>query len=337
MDSPLLPFIRQIVERTLEYPFKVWGFGEGIALEAVWQAGEALQTPDYQQRVIALLDRWLARPLEEADHSAPGGLLIDAWESTQDRRYLERAEALAASMSALPRDASGALFHRPQHPQYHDYIYVDCMEVDAPFLCRLAQATHDARCFDRAAEQLLSYAALLQDDDTHLFYHQYNGATHTVNGAFWGRGNGWALLGMLKTLRSLPAAHPAYPEIRRRFHQLIDALVARQRPDGEWTTVLDHAETYVEGSLTAMFGYGIEQGIRSGLLPPDYQVRADAAWMALQRRMSHDGLLEGVSVATPPGDAAHYNTIPIGAGFPWGQGAALLAYLLRLQPVLSAT
>ncbi|MCC6803861.1 MAG: glycoside hydrolase family 88 protein [Anaerolineae bacterium] len=335
LDSRPIPGIHAIVERTLEYPFKVWGFGEGIALEAVWQAGDWLDAPECRQRVIALLDQWLARPLVEADHSAPGGLLLDAWEATGERRYLERAEALAAYLDTLPRTTAGALLHRPQHPDYHDFLYVDCMEVDAPFLCRLAQATGDVRCFDRAADQLLGYAALLQDGATHLFYHQYNGATNRVNGAFWGRGNGWALLGMLKTLRSLPAAHPSYGEIHLRFQRLVTALVAHQRPDGEWATVLDQPDTYVEGSLTAMFGYGIAEGIGSELLPPDYQASADAAWIALRRRMSPDGLLEGVSVATPPGDAAHYNAIPVGAGFPWGQGPALLAHLLRYQNPLS--
>lgn len=330
-DPAAAPFIRRIVARTLDYPFKVWGFGEGIALEAVWRAGDLLTAPEYRQRVIALLDRWLARPLVEADHSAPCGLLVDAWEATGERRYLERAEALAAYMDALPRTAAGALLHRPLHADYHDFLYVDCMEVDAPFLCRLAQATGDARYFDRAADQLLGYAALLQDGATHLFYHQYNGATNRVNGAFWGRGNGWALLGMLKILRSLPAVHPAYGEIRLRFQRLVAALVAHQRPDGEWATVLDQPDTYVEGSLTAMFGYGMAEGIHSGLLPPDYQASANAAWIALRRRMSPDGLLEGVSLATPPGDAAHYNAIPVSAGFPWGQGPALLTYLLRYQ------
>jgi hypothetical protein len=37
-----------------------------------------------------------------------------------------------------------------------------------------------------------------------------------------------------------------------------------------------------------------------------------------------DGLLEGVSIATPPGTAAHYNSIETGGGYPWGQGPSLL-------------
>jgi unsaturated rhamnogalacturonyl hydrolase len=327
-----LSMIRQIVERTLEYPFKVWGFGEGIALEAVWQAAVILDTPDYQQRVAALVERWLSRPLQEADHSAPGGLLLDFWEASGEQRYLEHAELLAAYMNGLPRANTGALFHRPTHPEYHDFLYVDCMEVDAPFLCRLAEATQNASYFERAVEQLLSYAALLQDDTTHLFYHQYDSDTRTTNGVFWGRGCGWALLGMLKTLRYLPSTHVAYAEIKQRFRSLVDALIARQRPDGEWTTVIDHAEMYVEGSLAAMFHYGIEQGIRTGLLSPAYQPASDAAWAAVQRRMSSDGLLKGVSIATPPGKSAvHYHAIPVHEGFPWGQGAALLTYISRLK------
>jgi rhamnogalacturonyl hydrolase YesR len=95
--------------------------------------------------------------------------------------------------------------------------------------------------------------------------------------------------------------------------------------------VLDHPDTYIEGSLAAMFAYGIDQGIRSGLLPLEHQASADVAWGALQRRTSRDGLLEGVSVATPPGDAAHYDSIPVEAGFPWGQGPVLLACLSRFQ------
>ena len=61
-------------------------------------------------------------------------LLVTAYQETGDARYLERARELAQHMLGLPRTVHDAALHRPQHPDYHDYLYVDCMEVDGPFL-----------------------------------------------------------------------------------------------------------------------------------------------------------------------------------------------------------
>jgi unsaturated rhamnogalacturonyl hydrolase len=316
----------------MEYPFKVWGFGEGIALEALWQASERLNAPEYRRFVLNRFEDWLQREprLVEADHSAPGSLLLTAYEATRDERYLKLALDLAAHMMALPQASTKARLHRPQHPDYSSYLYVDCMEVDAPFFCHLAAVTGEAGYHDFAAEQILGYAALLFDDAAGLFYHQYDGQTQRVNGTFWGRGNGWALLGLLKTIRQLPETHPAYTQAAGLFTRLAASLARLQHGDGSWSTVLDQPDTYREASLPAMFGYGIREGIAAGLLPKSYAPVADRAWEAVQHALTPDGLLQGVSVATPPGDAAHYNQIATGSGFPWGQGPALLFALTAL-------
>jgi unsaturated rhamnogalacturonyl hydrolase len=326
MQKDLLQYIAR---RTMEYPFKVWGFGEGTALEALWEAGGRLKVPEYRDFVIDRFEQWLRREprLVEADHSAPGSLLLTTYEASGDERYLSLAHDLAEYMIALPQASTKARFHRPQHPDYSSYIYVDCMEVDAPFFCHLAAVTGDNTYYDFAAEQLLGYTALLLDDEAGLFYHQYDGQTQQVNGTFWGRGNGWALLGLLKTLKRLPETHSTYAKIAGLYTRLADSLVRLQHADGAWSTVLDQPETYREASLSALFGYGVREGIAAGLLPQSYVSAAERAWDAVLRTLTADGLLEGVSVATPPGDAPHYNQIATGAGFPWGQGPALLLAL----------
>ena len=320
--------IKGMAEHTMAYPYKVWGFGEGIALEGLWDASEVAQELNYQQFVLDLFEQWLKRPLVEADHSAPGMLLLLAYEYTLDTRFLDRALALAEHMQALPQDKTGAAFHRPEHPDYHDFLYVDCMEVDAPFLCKLAAVTGDTAYYEAAVKQILGYSALLQDDETRLFYHQYNGATGQVNGAVWGRGNGWALLGLLKTLLLLPHNHPEYAHIKAIFTRLVDVLTMCQLSSGAWSTVLNQPETYAEASLPAMFGYGIQVGMQNGLLDGNYKSVVQKAWDAMNTHLE-DGLLKDVSIATPPGDAAHYNRIVTGTGFPWGQGPALLFALNR--------
>lgn len=315
--------LMRIAERTMTYPFKVWGFGEGIALEALWDAASVLDEPEYHDFVLSLLDRWLQRPLQEPDHSAPGMLLLMAYEATSDARYLERAVTLAEYMHDLPRTLSGAAYHRPTHADYHHFIYVDCMEVDAPFLCKLALVTQDDTYRAAAIQQLHAYSQHLQDDETGLFYHQYDGKSQTVNGAFWGRGNGWALLGLVKTLLLLPTNHPQRQPVQARLRRLVAALVRLQAASGGWHTVLDDPSTYEEASLPAMFGYGIHIALTHSLIPDDCSETVQRARAAMDARL-RDGTLHGVSVATPPGNAAHYNGIVIGAGFPWGQGPALL-------------
>ncbi len=322
---------RAIADTVMAYPFKVWAFAESIGVRSVWQAGLVLHEPRYQHWAISMLEEWLHRApiLEEPDHCAPGIVLLDAYEATQDQRYLDLALRLAEYMDNLPRDGSGATFHRPHHPDFHHYLYVDCMEVDAPFLCRLAQVTGAPGYADRGAAQIASYSQLLQDPSTGLFWHQYNGETGRVNGAFWGRGNGWAMLGLLETLRLLPRRHPAWNPLHERLSKLAERLVACQLPSGDWPTVLDRLETYAEGSLPAFFYYGLAEGMHEGLLPDRYACAAMRAWEALNRRMASDGVLLGVSIATPPGDAEHYARIPTGVVAPWGQAPALLAHLAR--------
>ncbi|MBC7813621.1 MAG: glycoside hydrolase family 88 protein [Burkholderiales bacterium] len=317
--------IRAVAEQTIAYPFKVWGFGEGLALEALWLVGDLLPEPRYRAFVIDLFEQWLQREIVEADHSAPGGLLLEVYESTGDERYLARAQALAEHMCGLPTAPFGARLHRPQHPDYHDYLYVDCMEVDAPFLCKLAQVTGDSALFDDAALQILAYSRLLQDKRTCLFYHQYNATTKIVNGAFWGRGNAWALLGLLKTLQLLPESHSAYTELRQRLNGLAAALQRSQLFSGDWPTVLDQPDTYAEGSLAAMFTYGLASASASLLLDENYSVTIAQGLMAMNAHLSAAGLLLNTSIATPPGDAAHYNRIATTSGLPWGQGPGLLA------------
>jgi unsaturated rhamnogalacturonyl hydrolase len=333
MQSELMRRTRLIAETVMAYPYKVWAFAESIGVRSVWAAGVALNEPRYRDWTVSMLDRWLNRQpqIEEPDHCAPGVVLGEAYQATHDERYLRLAIRLADYLYTLPRDRSTALFHRPQHADFHHYLYVDCIEVDAPFFCALAEATGDPVYFERAVEQIEAYSHLLQDEQTGLYYHQYNGETGHVNGAFWGRGSGWALIGLLETLLCLPKNHPAWTGLHQRMLRLVAAIVACQHESGAWSTVLDQPDTYTEGSLPAIFYYGIAEGIKAQLLPEHYSVAAEKAWNALDTSIGSDGVVQGVSIGTPPGDARHYNQIAVGANVPWGQAPALLAHLTRLR------
>jgi unsaturated rhamnogalacturonyl hydrolase len=100
---------------------------------------------------------------------------------------------------------------------------------------------------------------------------------------------------------------------------------------GAWRTVVDSTATAIESSVGAFVALGVPRAIRHGLLDPEWSPMADRAWHATRNLVSPDGLLLGVSDATPVGeDVAHYDARPRGS-FPWGQGPALLAAVDRLN------
>jgi unsaturated rhamnogalacturonyl hydrolase len=73
------------------------------------------------------------------------------------------------------------------------------------------------------------------------------------------------------------------------------------------------------------------RAMRFGLVPQRWTALVERALHAVRGNVSAEGLLEGVSDATPVGaDAAHYGARPRGS-FPWGQGPALLALIESRQ------
>jgi unsaturated rhamnogalacturonyl hydrolase len=257
------------------------------------------------------------------DHVGAGRELVDLHRRTRDPQFIEAARRLAALNAGFPQSDQGARFHRGDTPGWRWQIWVDCMDVDGPFLASLAHATGEDCYFDQAAQELLGYARALQDDGG-LLYHGFERDCGR-NGLLWARGNGWALMGLVDTLVLLPRAHASWEELHQRLVRLVDALALVQTPSGLWHTVVDDPATYLESTLAAMTAYALREAFDFGLL--DAQRYGDVerkARAAMHEAMGADGTLKLVSDATPVGALATYATRPFGI-FPWGQGPLLLA------------
>jgi unsaturated rhamnogalacturonyl hydrolase len=313
--------VQRVAATTATYPFKVWGFGESIAMQALMAAGSSLPAD--------LLTRWAhtAPPLAEDPlaHVAPGVPLLDLYARTGDPVLLARARELATMLESTKRGQHGARIHRPDLAGWDHEVWVDCMHLDVPFLGQLANVEADDRWRELGIGLLLTHARVLQDERSCLFSHGFDDATGRANGVFWGRGQGWALLGLVDTLLALPAGHEATAEIRQRLCALVEALVRHEVGSGRWHTVVDAPETYVEASVGAFVALGVGDAVRAGVMGPEYDPVARRALDATVSGIDAEGALRCVSDATPVGpDAAHYHARPIGV-FPWGQGPALLA------------
>lgn len=317
--------LRAVVDTSMRWNYRVWGFGEAIALRGLLRAGDLLGDPAPIGFVHGILRSWLGKGVARTneDHVGAGRELLDLHRRTGDDQFLDAARKLAALNAGFPKGPIGARYHRTDTPGWRWQIWVDCMDVDGPFLAALAQVTGEAAYADQAVEELLGYARALQIENGLLFHGFERDCGR--NGQLWARGQGWALMGLVDTLALLPRAHPGWAELRGRLAALADALAVTQAADGRWHTVIDHPETYLESTLAAMAAYALHEAFAHGLLDADtYGAMEAKARAAMHREIAADGSLMLVSDATPVGALETYATRPFGV-FPWGQGPLLLA------------
>jgi rhamnogalacturonyl hydrolase YesR len=316
--------IERIAEETARCTYKVWGFGESIAMEGLIASGGPFRTV-----ARAMCDRWAreAGPLRENPlaHVTPGVPLLLLHAEDPDPLLWDRILELEAVLTDAQPGVAGARIHRPDLAGWEHEVWVDCMHLDGPFLALLGQQTNDSARQALAVELLLSHARVLQDDASGLFSHGFDDATGLPNRVHWGRGQGWALLGLVDTLHGLPADHAGTEEIRERLTALVAALARNEQETGVWSTVVDQHDSYYESSVSAFVAIGVGRAIERGYVSPEFEGLVQRAWHATLAQLSPEGKLLNVSDATPVGaDAAHYNARPLGS-HPWGQGPALLA------------
>ncbi len=246
--------------------------------------------------------------------------LVMLYRRLDSQRYLRAAVSLAEDVSRrAPRSADGAIYMHPLAPQ----AFVDSVYFVVPGWLSLAEATGEKRFQEEAVLQLEAHMDKLRDDSG-LFFHAWDERTGQRSPCLWARGNGW----MAMTLAAICETRPEGDALRQRagplLQQQIAALVPFQDGSGLWHTVLDDPSTYLESSCTAAFALAIAKGIRSGVLLSRLEPVAARAWQAVQGYVSPGGDFTGVSSGTLPGDAAHYNSIPVGVER-FGTGILLLA------------
>jgi len=328
-QPPDTNFLGKAVERTMEWSFRIWGFGEGVALRGLLAVGRASGDGELARFVEGLLRTYVDRGVggKNEDHIAPGNELLELYENTGDKSFLDAAIKLAELNASFPKNPLGARMHRPDMPGWRKQIWVDCMDVDGPFLVRLGNLLGEEAYVQQGLDELLGYARSTQIDDgsetSGLFWHGYEMDCGT-NGQLWARGNGWALMGMVETLKLLPEPHEARSELLDRLSSQCRALKRYQSRSGLWNTVITHPETYLESTLAVMAAWSLREAFGANLLDEtEFGEMERQARQAARACVNGNGELERVSDATPIGELKMYATRPFGV-FPWGQGPLLL-------------
>ena len=295
--------------RTRELPFRIWGFGEGPALAGLLACTDLLQDTACEQTVISLIEPFLRRDMLLEDHVAPAEVLVGLWRRHGDDRYLSAARNWAHLVLRAPRPSAGQpQAYRPDLFGLSNLAWVDTMYSHGPGLAACGYP-------DEGRAITVESCRFLQDD-TGLFAHGYDVVARRTNGVHWGRGCGWALLGIVQLSAYLQDA-----ELTAACSALLTAL-SRHEEDGRWHTVVDDPSTPLENSVPAFVAAGIWLGIRRGVVSQEHAAMASRARFAAVASLDRADL--PVSEATPVGDRRVYVSRRLGT-FPWGQGPLLMA------------
>jgi unsaturated rhamnogalacturonyl hydrolase len=216
--------------------------------------------------------------------------------------------AAATGSSSSERDAAARLASdgatlaakekAPATPEYGQG-WTDDMFMATAILARTSGSPGHEHDLDTAARLLVEYAARLQRPDG-LFNHATDGP------AAWGRGNGFAALGLMETLSRLPVPHPSRAKLLEILRRQMTAVRANQAPDGAFRQIIDEPGAFREETATAMLLSVMARGVRLGWLDRSYVPTVQRAWRALSAHVTDDGALIDVCAGTGAGPSRRY-------------------------------
>jgi rhamnogalacturonyl hydrolase YesR len=239
-----------------------------------------------REKVVAETRPWTSgeRPLfgERIPLTAVAGTLIFA-------ELAARGEDAARALAV--RGADEALKTAPSGFAEHGQGWTDDMFMMSAILSRSGRMPGRAGDFDHLGKMLMSYAGRLQRQDG-IFVH-FTGRIP------WGRGNGFASLGLTEALTSMPAAHPLRAQLLDGYRRYVNGKIAMHAPDGMWRQVVDEPGAYREESVTAMTLTSMARGIRLGWIDArTYRPVVDRAWRGLAAHITGEGGIVDICTST---------------------------------------
>ena len=233
---------------------------------------------DPSREIAALLDKFMDGVSSDfGEGLAPSALASVIWggqlsRATGDARY---ANLIIDAANRFQPAASGEA-PPPCDPDFR----TEDMFMAGALLGRAFQITGESHYVDLLTTFLLD--GNIQQENG-LFWHCRSAPY------YWGRGNGFAAMGLTETLTYLPQDHASRPAIMAMYLRLVESLRQSQRPSGLLPQVLDFPGSYDEFTAACMMGYSLARGLRRGWLPSDYREAAELAWQGVSERIDDVG------------------------------------------------
>lgn len=353
-DAKLTPaLIRAVADRLMAHPFQCWFYGDSVGFEGLMAASEVLDDPRYADFCHGFTRAWATRrtPWQPDDNTAPGHVMCTLVETRNDavlrEGVLDLARHLLArrkigplsvtfedTLRSLRMPYGGVKLTAAQQAFMHAPgagIWLDCMHFDPPFFAHLHGLDPAGGWAQEAVTQILGYRDILRDDAGGLYRHYWLEKTGASAIDGWGRGQGWALLGLLDVAHHVPGDTPRIHEVRAAATDLARTMLRWQQADGNWHCMVHEAASGPESSTAAFMATAFYRAIAWGLLDADeFRAAADRAFAAMVANLDEAGNLTGVSAAVMSALVQqHYWHVPLNRIVPWGQGPVLTAIAAR--------
>ena len=306
-----------------------------------------------EEKYYTYIRQCVDNTLEQANGRSPNDMapamgIAYLYQTTGDKRYLDKIDKVWREYLRIERSAEGAVSHVYDDVQLWD----DTLYMMGLFLQQMYLATGDDLYLEEYIEQLLLHAERLYDPEIGLWYHGWDEDSHnssTVGGSlpdwpnaqsgrseeFWGRGNGWVLMSLVDALAITDQNHPHYPEMVRIFIAMTEALLPLQNATtGHWLQLpvhLQDTDNYLESSCTAMFCYAMAKGVALNILDRNrYLPVIEKGIAGLQSHSTQVVTIDykqptNVCVGTGIGNKEYYYSRPTTSGLSFAMGAFLLA------------
>ena len=263
-------------------------------------------------------DRWIRKgvPLYYVDNAANGTALLDLYENTGQKKYLEAASKLASFLREHKKDEHGNLLYRTRDEAD---IYADTVGMVSPFLCRYGLLTGESAFVKMGVVQIVHFLDGGMDAASDLPYHGFHSRTGVKYGCVgWGRAVGWLMMGIAESLAILPETTPQFPFMQGYLQRLTRAVSDFQRHNGSFSWLLPASEGPADTSATAMIACAMLAGVRRGCLEEDWtqQIRKAAGFLL---SCVKNGRVEQCSA-----ECEGFAQYPQRYGsYPWGDGMTL--------------
>ncbi len=344
--------IAEIAERLGTHEFQGWFYGDSIGFEGLLAASKLSNQSKWMDFAHGFFRAWATRiePFLPDDNTAPGHVMCQIVEQTEDQvlksavlklgqhlRHRRKVNGVSITFEDTLRSLippyGGLELSPEEQKQMHDPgpgIYLDCMHFDPPFYAHLSRLDPEGGWAQAAVNEILGYKDLLFNHDIGLYRHFW---LEKVNRAYtdgWGRGQGWALLGLLDVLAYAEKVEKA-ELVLNEAQTLAETMLHYQNSDGNWYSLVHDARSGPESSTAAFMATAFYRGMSQGILSPDKFLKpAEKAYQAMVQNLDDAGNLLGVSAAVFSAlIEAHYWHVPLNQIVPWGQGPVLTALAAR--------
>jgi rhamnogalacturonyl hydrolase YesR len=254
------------------------------------------------------------------DDIAPSALASVVWadelaDATGEARYNELVVQAAERFESRGQGSAP----KPCDPDFR----TEDMFMSGAILGRAFKLTGNTKYTDMLANFLVD--GKIQQNHG-LFWHCRSAAY------YWGRGNGFAAMGLAESLTYLPEDHAKRHAIVAMFGRLMESLRRLQHPSGQLNQVLDIPGSYLEFTATCMMGYSMARGIRMGFLSDDFRESLDLAWQAVSERVDDVGnVVDGCASTGVQNNVREYLDRPAIFGYDDRSGGMALWFAVEME------